>query len=157
MRNKEKEKREEREMKRTKMIYERIYDALDSILPGGIEGFCSNPEGYAKLKAEGYMDLNIDVQNWKEDGQKGTFRISMAHNFIQNGDVMADPDMEIRIHKDMKMAEALTYQLDSLGIYQTVYQERDGRQMVNPRLKKELNSFLAQWLRNIKAQGHKAS
>ena len=145
------------ETKMKKMVYERIYDGLDRILPGGIEGFCSDPEGYAKLTAEGYMDLNIDVQNWKEDGQTGTFRISMAHNFVQNGDVMADPDMEIRIHRDMKMAEALTYQLDSLSIYQTVYTEIDGKTMINLKRKKELNSFLATWLRNIKAQGHKAS
>jgi len=138
------------------MIYERIYKALDELLPGGIEGFCSNPEGYAKLTSDPYMDLNIDVITWKEDGKKGTYRISMAHNFVQNGDLMADPDMEIRIIPELRMAEAVTYQLDSLGIYQEVYPIVDGKQMINPKLKKQLNSFLEQWLRNIKSQGHKA-
>lgn len=134
------------------LIYERIYKALDELLPGGIEGFCSNSEGYVKLRAPAMMDLNIDVQNWKEDGKKKTYRISMAHNFVQNGDVMADPDMEIRIHPELKMAEALTYQLDSLGIYQMVYPE-PGK--MNVKLKKQLNGFLEMWLNNIKEQGHK--
>ena len=133
-------------------IYETMYNKLDKILPGGIEKFCSDPEGYAKLKAEGFMDLNIDVINWKEDGQKGTFRIALAHNFVQNGDVMADPDMEIRIHRENKMVEALTYQLDSLGIYNVVYPEPG---IEYRKLKRELNSFLNTWLRNIIQQGHK--
>jgi len=138
-----------------KLIYETMYNKLDKILPGGIEKFCSDPEGYAKLKAEGFMDLNIDVINWKEDGQKGTFRIALAHNFVQNGDVMADPDMEIRIHRENKMVEALTYQLDSLGIYQEIYKTVDGKNAYSPKLRRDLNNFLNTWLRNIIQQGHK--
>ena len=137
------------------IIYERIYKALDRLLPGGVEGFCSADDGYAKLKAEGFMDLNIDVLNYKEEGHKGTFRISMAHNFVQNGDLMADPDMEIRLYHGHQMAEALTYQQDSLGIYQEVYTTRDRKPAYSPRLKRDLNNFLEQWLKNIKAQGHK--
>ena len=138
-----------------KLIYETMYNKLDKILPGGIEKFCSDPEGHAKLKAEGFMDLNIDVINWKEDGQKGTFRIALAHNFVQNGDVMADPDMEIRIHRENKMVEALTYQLDSLGIYQEIYKTVDGKNAYSPKLRRDLNNFLNTWLRNIIQQGHK--
>ncbi len=135
------------------IIYERIYKALDKLLPDGIESFCSDPEGYAKLQSKGYMDLNIDVQNWKEKNKK-TFRISMAHNSIQNGDVMCNPDMEIRIHREAKMAEALTFQNDYVGVFNRVYKEGD-ENMVNMKMKKELNSFLNQWLKNIKMQGHK--
>jgi len=132
------------------LIYEKIYQQLNNLLPNGIERFCANPNKYIKLKAEGVMDLNIDVITWKEDDQKKTFRIAMAHNFIQNGDVMADPDMEIRIHREQKTAEALTFQQDSLGIYQEVY---PGAGTINIALKKNLNSFLLAWLRNIKKQG----
>jgi len=132
------------------LIYEQIYKKLDNLLPSGIEKFCANPNKHIKLKAEGVMDLNIDVITWKEDDQKKTFRIAMAHNFIQNGDVMADPDMEIRIHREQKTAEVLTYQMDSLGIYQEVY---PGAGTINIALKKNLNSFLLTWLRNIKKQG----
>ncbi len=130
-----------------KMIYKEIYKKIDR-LTGGINKFCSNGNGYMKLKSGEMMDLHIDVINWKEDGN-GTYRIAMAHSFVQNGDLMADPDMEIRIYPDMKMAEALTYQLDSLGIYHQVYPE-PGK--VNLKLKKELNNFLIQWLNNIEKQ-----
>ncbi len=121
--------------------YETIYTKLEKI---GI----LNITEYAKFKSEGFMDLNIDVLEDNENFK----RIAIAHNYIQNGDVMADPDMEIKIHKKMKMAEALTYQQDGLGIFQKVYPEPN---MVCPRLKKELNQFLNQWLTNIINQGHK--
>jgi len=46
----------------------------------------------------------------------------------------------------MKMAEALTFRNDYLGIYQEVYPE-PGKYY--PKLKKELNAFLNDWLRNM--------
>lgn len=124
----------------TDFIYETIYKKLGDL---GI----LDVEKYKKFKSEGFMDLSIDVLN----DSNGFKTIAMAHNFIQNGDVMADPDMEVKIHKEMKMAEALTYQLDSLGIYQKVYSD-DGTK-VNPKLKRDLNKFLNQWLTNLKNQG----
>lgn len=132
--------------------YELIYRELDNLLPGGVEKFCSDSEKHVKLKAKGFMDLSIDVISWKEEKGKETFRIAMAHNFIQNGDVMADPDMEIRIHREQKTAEALTFQLDSLGVYQVVYPQPE---IVNTKLKIQLNIYLVRWLKNIKIQGFK--
>jgi len=135
------------------MIYESIYKKIDR-LTGGIENFKESEEGYKKLKSGGFMDLSIDLLRNKEHpkgGQDGhCFIIAMAHNYSQNGDLMADPDMEIAIYPGMKMAEALTYQQDGLGIYQEVYPEPG---FVNVRLKRELNSFLNQWLDNLKRQG----
>ena len=105
-----------------------------------------------KLKSGGYMDLNMDRLY---DGD-GNYTIAMAHNYIQNGDVMADPDMEIKIIPSMKMAEALSVRQDGgIPINQHVYTERDGHKMVYPRIKKELNSFLSGWLLNIQKQGFK--
>jgi hypothetical protein len=95
-----------------------------------------------KRTVPGYMPLNIDYL--------GNNVIALAHNFIQNGDVMADPDMEIRIDPDMGIVEALTYQLDSLGIFQRVYPE-PGK--VCLKLRRDLNQFLGQWLKNLEMQG----
>ncbi len=89
------------------------------------------------------MDLHIDFLRVEENN---AFIIGMGHNYRQNGDVMADPDMEIRIFPNTQMAEALTFQLDSLGIYQRVYQDNK----VDISLKKDLNSFLDKWLTKIK-------
>ena len=123
-----------------KLIYETIYKKMDKL------GLLDIQE-YKKLISDGYMDLSIDVLNDNKEHKT----IALAHNFIQNGDVMADPDMEIKIHKDLKMAEALTYQLDSLGVFQCVYSD-DGKK-VNLALKKQLNSFLNKWLTNLINQG----
>ena len=137
------------------MIYETIYKKLDRLIPLGVKEL-QEGEGFIKLKSEGYMNLNVDSLRGKEhpNGDLALtlhcFIIAMAHNYTQNGDVMADPDMEIAIYPEMKMAEALTYQQDGLGIYQMVYPEPG---FINPKLKKQLNSFLNQWLDNLKQQG----
>ncbi len=93
---------------------------------------------YLKFKSDGLMDLNVD--------RLAPDRIALAHNGIQNGDVMSDPDVEVRIYPDQKAAEALTFQNDYLGIYQEVYLE-PGK--FYPKLKKELNTFLDDWLCNM--------
>lgn len=94
-------------------------------------------KNFWEFKADGLMDLNVDKLT------KNT--IVLAHNGVQNGDVMADPDMEIRIYPGLKEAEALAFQNDYLGIYQEVY--TDGK--CNAKIKKDLNEFLADWLQNI--------
>lgn len=96
------------------------------------------------LESKPYMNLNLD--------DLGDHVFAMAHNFKQNGDIMADPDMQIRIIPEMHSIEALTYQLDSMGIYQQVYPDE---KHVIPKLKKELNSFLEKWLINLIAQKFK--
>jgi len=101
------------------------------------------------LKSKGFMDLNLDDCT----SEKGDIVIAMAHNFKQHGDIMADPDMMIRIIPVMHSIEALTYQLDSMGIFQRVYSEDFTK--VNPRMKKELNAFLEKWLINLIAQRFK--
>ena len=39
---------------------------------------------------------------------------SLAHYYKQGGDLIPDPDMEIKVFPEFEMAEALTYQ-DSFG------------------------------------------
>ena len=45
------------------------------------------------------MPLNVDKLT--------SYTISLAHNEKQNGDVMEDPDMEVKIYPEMKMAVTL--------------------------------------------------
>jgi uncharacterized protein YqiB (DUF1249 family) len=121
-----------------KNIYERIWDKLEKILGD----LTSLPE-YRKFKAEGFMDLGFD--------NLGGNRIALSHYYEDpSGDMIPDPDMEILLHPDTKMAEALTYK-DSF-LYREVY-PREG--CVNPKAKKDLNDFLDQWLSNILQQGFK--
>jgi uncharacterized protein YqiB (DUF1249 family) len=79
--------------------------------------------------------------------------IEQAYNGKQNGDVMSDPYMEVRIYPEMKMAEALTFRNDYLWIFREIYPE-PGKYY--PKLKKELNDFLNKWLKSmIEIQGYK--
>jgi len=101
------------------------------------------------LERKPFMNLNLDDLGKDKDGFTS---FAMAHNFEQNGDIMADPDMQVRIIPVMHSIEALTYQLDLMGIYQVVYPDANH---VNPRAKKELNAFLEKWLINLIQQGFK--
>jgi uncharacterized protein YqiB (DUF1249 family) len=120
----------------TKNVYQNIFSKLQEIGILNEEGIMDAE--YYKFKSEGLMDLNVD--------RLFDNTISLAHNGIQNGDVMSDPDMEVRINREGKMAEALTFQNDYLGIYQEVYPE-PGKYY--PKFKKDLNEFLNDWLQNI--------
>ena len=98
---------------------------------------------YVKLKADGFMDLHVDILYQKGD----TARIAIAHNYIQNGDTISDPDMELLVDFKNQTVEAKTFQ----NIY--AYSEvEDG----DDALQDELNEFLKMWLNNLIEQGHKA-
>lgn len=126
-------------------IHEKIFQKIERLVPKLYEYQVGDA---IKLKTNGYMDLNIDIL--RKTDQKVV--VSFAHNWIKNGDVMADPDMEISLIPTMKMAEALTFQQDDPPLYQVVYPE-PGK--FYPQRKKELNDFLLQWLTNIENQGHR--
>ena len=98
---------------------------------------------YAKLTADGFMDLSVE---WI-----GENRIAMAHYGEQNGDLMADPDMELIVDFDKKTIMPATYQNDYVNVYQQVYLDNN---QWKPKLSKELTSFLSTWLRNVEFQGH---
>lgn len=117
-------------------IFKDIYKQLQTL--GIIDEEGAMKASYMRFTSEGFMALHVDnlLNN----------TISVAHNGLQNGDVMADPDMEIWLHPDHKEAEAMTYQNSYVGVYQEVYPE-PGK--FKPGLKKDLNIFLHDWLTNI--------
>ena len=109
-------------------------------------------------KSNGFMALHLDVLSRvdklvqpNQSRIAGELRIALHHSYEQNGDLVPDPDMEIRVFllQDWNKAEALTYQ--DAFTYREVYPE-PGK--VDIRAKKEMNSFLAQWLKNCIDQGH---
>ena len=121
-------------------IQERIYDALKDLL-GNLREL---PE-YCKMKSFSFMDLNLDRLE-----QRNTITtIGLSHYYKHpSGDMIPDPDMEIRIFHELEMAEALSFQ-DIFG-YKRVYHENG---YIDAKAKRELNNFLLQWLKNLKAQG----
>ena len=124
-------------------INERIFKKLERVI-----GDLSDIPAYMKFQAHGFMDLGVDRLYADEE----SVTIAMSHYFRQNGDMIPDPDMVIRIYPAMKMAEALTYQ-DCFG-FRVVYTAHD---QINLKARKDLNVFLNQWLSNILGQGFEKS
>lgn len=131
--------------------FDTIYKKILKIIPGLIEHI---KEGKIAGKSDkdpegGLMPLNFDFLYYDKNGDPV---IALSHYFKQNGDMIADPDMQIRLMPGKEMAEAMTYQ-DQFG-YKYVYVEKEGRTFVNARQRKDLNTFLNQWLTNLIHQGH---
>ena len=104
---------------------------------------------HRRFESDGYMPLVLE--KLYIDG--GATVYSLTHYGEQNGDMMADPDMELKVDFDAGTVEPLTYQNDYMGVFQQVYINRDGQRLYNPRLRTDLDDFLWRWLRNIEAQG----
>jgi uncharacterized protein YqiB (DUF1249 family) len=133
--------------------YSSIYKKLMQVIPDLINHIEEGKHHGKSVKEPkgGLMDLNFDYLG---KDKKGNYLIALSHYFEQNGDMIADPDMQIRILPDLEAAEAMTFQ-DQFG-YQEVYPDKgDGKEYVDLRRKKDLNQFLSQWLTNIIRQGHK--
>ena len=132
--------------------FDSIYKKILKVIPGLIEHIKTGKlAGKSRVDpGGGLMDLNYDFITHDKNGHP---IIALSHYFKQNGDMVADPDMQIRLIPEMEIAEAMTYQ-DQFGFKQ-VYSEQDGKSFVNRRYRNELNRFLNTWLTNIIHQGHK--
>ncbi len=131
-------------------IYSSIYQQLQQIIPDLEQHFAKGTtHGKSQLHSSEFMDLSFDYLRSDGDGHI----IALAHGFEMNGDIVPDPDMEIRFMPATKTAEALTFQ--NQYVYQRVYDDYDGEPFVNLRLKGDLNEFLTQWLSNCIEQGHR--
>lgn len=129
-------------------VFEKNYTSLTKI---GIIKDGAICEGH--YKSDGYMDLVVEATPMLDRfDEQNSLAFSIAHYFKQNGDLCADPEMVVFYYPDLNMVEAYSFQQAIPPIYQEVFPE-PGK--VFPQLKRELNSFLSQWLRNIKSQGHR--
>lgn len=115
------------------------YAMLQQIAPEIVDGSCT----YVKMQAgEGFMPLSIE--------QLYDNRYAMMHSYIQNGDLMRDPDMEFVIDHDKKSIQALTFRTDgALALDQSV------EMTPSPALQRELDTFFNQWVHNIDEQDYR--
>ena len=105
--------------------------------------------GAMKVKNGGYMDLNVDYLG-KECGLD---KYAVAHNYIQEGDVMKDPDMmfyDLEFENDFW---ASSFEQDNPPISQFSMVCENGQLQKNDKLQKQHQSFSKQWARNLKQQG----
>ncbi len=133
--------------------YEMNYARLEELMGRPLETL-SGERSYRLRSAQGYMDLI--VERLPQCPETGAMVLSLAHYFIQEGDLCQDPEMTVRIFPPAAghggRVEALTFQQAIPPVYQEVY-PAPGK--VYPDLKRQLNEFLSLWLRNLKAQRHR--
>lgn len=118
---------------------EKIVDAA-----GQGADFRTSDHFHMRLKNHGWMDLVIE--SWRSPLYHDRRNISVAHYYEQNGDLVADPEVEI-------IDDGTPVGLTQVYGYTRCMWEQDGRLMVAPRAKAEVMSFLTLWGRNLKDQG----
>ncbi len=123
---------------------EKLYKALKRVVD--LDAVRENRFDAAKSKVAGFMDLNFDYLS----GNGRSARFALSHYYRQNGDMIADPDMEILVRFHREEAEALTFQ-DVYGFSTVEAGSPEGRRKASARI----NSFLVFWLDNLHHQGHR--
>lgn len=78
--------------------------------------------------------------------------VGVMHFYIQEGDVMRDPDIVFWTPKTGGWYP-LEYQQDSLGIYQEIGTVEDGKLRYKPVLYADILGFTTAWAKNLRAQG----
>jgi len=123
----------------------KFYSAIERLV-GPVDKFLDGHH-HLKLESSGFMALCIE--------HVGPNQISFAHYYLQNGDMMKDPDVVMEIDLANKAAFPLTYQQDGLGLYQEIYECDDtGKKLrFSPNLQKSIESFMVTWFDNMKNQG----
>lgn len=107
--------------------------------------------GHAHFKSPGFMDLCMENLHYQD--HEGNPVFCMAHYGRQNGDLMADPDMEFSVNYKDGRIRPMTYQNDYFGMYQQVFRTINGKLMYSEKLLRDLDGFLWQWLKTIELQG----
>lgn len=103
------------------------------------------------LRVENAPFMALVIESWPTpEGQRlseqDTRRVSVAHYYVSYGDKVADPEVELTCY-------GYPVELDQQGHRTTVAFVRDDKSMVRPAAKREVESFLRMWARNVKAQG----
>lgn len=121
-------------------VAERNYRTIMELAPEVLQGKADSATFEAGAS---FMPLTIEVI--------GKDRIAISHFLEENGDSLADPDMEFEVSHETKTLHARMYQQDTLRRFENVLQ--DGT--VNEELENELNEFAEQWFTNVRENGYK--
>ena len=79
--------------------------------------------------------------------------ISLAHYYLQEGDLMADPEMCLIYNKEQGVYWPSYFKQDSIGIEEeSIIFEHGEIKSVDTNMQKEHTTFANMWLKNIKYQ-----
>ncbi len=119
-------------LEKVETIEEKNYILLSHLTEGIFEG----ENDYFKFKSEGMMNLVVE--------RIAPQVVTILHYYVQNGDLMRDPEITLRFDNEKRTVEPLTFQQDNLGIYQVIDSSEQ----------KDVSSFLNAWLDNIQQQNY---
>ena len=123
-------------MKHLDQVATRIFNAIMAEL--GESDYCKIANSSV------FMAVNVD--------RIAVDAFTLAHNSVQNGDVMADPDMTFWRGPDGHIYPC-TFQNDFLGLFQETVTFKNGKPATyKPTLQANITKFANQWMRNIANQ-----
>ena len=113
------------------------------------------PDHFAwRLKVDGFMPLSIERIG---TGPRDLPLLSVMHWYLQNGDLMRDPDVELEAKwsgSDTKWVFYPTYyRQDNLGIYDELVWRNEDQLKCRPTRIHSVCSFCETWSSNLKQQG----
>jgi hypothetical protein len=116
-------------------------------ITGGWDRLLSNP---LKIEVEGFLPLCVEAIG---RGPRGGLLISIMHTYLQNGDVMRDPDVEVEVIPGMDDWLPVSYRQDNLGILRQAVSTEGGVVLFHHGLVPDIKRFLEVWDRNLRGQG----
>lgn len=103
----------------------------------------NNNGGNPTFLPPSFMPFNIDFLYKDSATAQGSYRFAFSHYYKQNGDMIADPDMEVLYFPDTQEIAAMTFQ-----DYRS-YQDSMENKTINLKLQRDLTVFLKTWLNNV--------
>jgi uncharacterized protein YqiB (DUF1249 family) len=123
-------------------LYESNFLRLQQVIPE-IERL----DGYYRSSVAGDCDLHLEIL----DRSRYTLTLSLTYFFFDEGLRVADPDMQIRVYFDGRLAEAMHFrgQHRHVALRRLV---REHKEELDARWRR--NSVLHKWLEYLMDQGH---
>jgi hypothetical protein len=125
-----------KEENKMKNVIEKILKAH-----GLLEIFVTSTDFHARIENEPYLPLSIE---------KHGKTVTVTHYSEQNGDLIANPDMEFEVTEIDWSPRAIQH---ADGSYFQAIIYRDGKKLINLRQFKAQKSFAKLWSRNLISQG----
>ena len=119
----------------------RNYDALNRLAPGVLNGDYT----YLRFESSGFEPLSVE--------KVGDNLVSVMHTYVQNGDVMRDPEIVLLVDNKNKTVTTASYEMSAVSLYEE-YIDFDSLEIINEQGQKDANSFFRDWMKNVSQQGY---
>jgi hypothetical protein len=103
-----------------------------------------------KIEAPGFMPLHIELVG---KGPGGGLLLAISHTFVQNHDLMRDPEIVAEVTPGSSDWLPISFRQDNLGILHEAVVSEGGVFLLHHGIVADIKQFLAFWDKNIQEQG----